>query len=243
MVLEFLGGIAAAMLPRRYWPALEQWVPVQRAAFMASLATLLAGAALGITGFMAHLAEVTSANNAAYLDAAIRMKGDEMPLPSGLSGLSLFTFIFLTPQGWVSTYLTLSGLARAAGAQFDDPHGDLALTAIDAVVLSISRATSGRAREEQRHRLEGPRVRDRVVQGDEMGFAHADLVVVASRIKDDWEKGAVVLSDDGEFRIVEVEDRTIDGRLRRLYALARHNDLEAFRRTVRYMFPRTEPRP
>ena len=225
------------MLPRYYWERFESFLPVHNATFAASLITLLAGAALGITGFMSHLAEVTSTNNELYMEAAKHAKAEEMPLPSALSGLSLFTFIFLTPQGWISTYLTLSGVLRTAGSQFDDPHGDLLLTAIDAGVRRGMTATSAKASEERRHRLEGPRVRDRVVNGDAIGLPHAHLVVVASRVKEDWDKGTVVLSNDGEFRVVEIEDRTIDGRLRRLYALARHTDLEVFRRTVRYEFP------
>ena len=231
------------MLPRHYWPALERSLPVYNAPFAASLLTLLAGAALGITGFMAHLAEVTSANNDLYMEAARHAKGDEMPLPSALSGLSLFTFIFLTPQGWISTYLTVSGLVRTVGSQFDDPHGDLVLTAVDAGVRNAMTRTSAKAREEERHRHEGPRVRDRVVNGNDIGIPEADLVVLASRIKEDWDHGTVVLSDDGEFRVIGIEDRTIDGRLRRLYSLQRHTDLEAFRRTVHYTFPGKEPRP
>ena len=241
--MRAIGAVAAAMLPRHYWAALERSLPIQNATFVASLLTLLAGAALGITGFMAHLAEVTSANNDLYMEAARHAKGDDIPLPSGLSGLSLFTFIFLTPQGWISTYLTISGLLRTAGSQFDDPHGDLLLTAVDAGVRRAVSSTSAKAREEQRHRLEGPRVRDRVLNGSELGMPEADIVVVASRIKEDWDHGTVVLSHDGEFRVVAIEDRTIDGRLRRLYALQRHTDLEAFRRTVLYDFPVKEPRP
>ena len=231
------------MLPRHYWGHLERSLPVHNATFAASLLTLLAGAALGITGFMAHLAAVTSANNDLYMEAARHAKGDELPLPSALSGLSLFTFIFLTPQGWISTYLTVSGLVRTVGSQFDDPHGDLLLTAVDAGVRRAVTRTSTKARQEQRHRLEGPRVRDRVVSGNDIGMPEADLVVLASRIKEDWDHGTVVLTDDGEFRVIGIEDRTVDGRLRRLYSLQRHTDLEAFRRTVRYEFPVKEPRP
>jgi hypothetical protein len=80
-------------------------------------------------------------------------------------------------------------------------------------------------------------VRDRIVRGAQVGLPNAELVIVASRIKEGWDPRAVVLSDRGEFRIIEVEDRLIDGRLRRLYVLARHNDLEVFRRTVQYEFP------
>ena len=239
-VFRAIGAVAAAMLPRHYWATFERSLPVHNAVFAASLLTLLAGAALGITGFMAHLAEVTSANNDLYMEAARHARGDEIPLPSGLSGLSLFTFIFLTPQGWVSTYLTVSGLLRTVGSQFDDPHGDLLLTAVDAGVRRAISHTSAKAREEQRHRLEGPRVRDRALNGEKLGMPEAEVVVIASRIKEDWDHGTVVLSDEGEFRVVGIEDRTIDGRLRRLYALQRHTDLEAFRRTVHYAFPAKE---
>jgi hypothetical protein len=226
----------AAMLPRRCWPVLDERLPVSNAAFAASVLTLFAGAALGITGFLAHLAEVTSQNNALYLEAAARADAATMPLPSALSGLSLFTFILLTPQGWLSSYLALSGLIRSIGSQFDDAHGDLLLTAGDAGVREMWRRIIRRGEIDSRHLLEGARVRDRIVSGSDVGAPHADLVIVAARVKDGWAPGAVVLTNRGEFRIASVDDRTIDGRLRRLYFLVRHQDLEVFRRTVRYEF-------
>jgi hypothetical protein len=229
-------AILAAMLPRRYWPALDVRLPVSNAAFAASVLTLFAGAALGITGFLAHLAEVTSQNNALYLEAAARSDAASMALPSALSGLSLFTFILLTPQGWISSYLALSGLVRAIGAQFEDPHGDLLLTAADAGTRNAWRRLVRRGEIDNRRLLEGPRVRDRVLSGAHAGSMDADLVIVASRIKDGWEAGTVVLTNSGEFRVVEFDDRMIDNRLRRLYFLVRHRDLEVFRRTVHYEF-------
>jgi hypothetical protein len=222
------------MLPRRYWQVLEERLPVGNAAFAASVLTLFAGAALGITGFLAHLAEVTSQNNALYLEAAARTDAASIPMPSAISGLSLFTFILLTPQGWISSYLAVSGLVRAIGSQFDDPHGDLLLTAADAGVRGAWRRAVRRGEIDNRHLLEGPRVRDRVLPGAHAGPPLADLVIVASRIKDGWDPGTVVLTNRGEFRIVEFDDRMIDNRLRRLYFLARHQDLEVFRRTVHY---------
>jgi hypothetical protein len=217
-------------------------VPVSSAALPAALITLLAGAALGITGFMAHLTELSSQNNEAYMEVAQKEKGETLPLPSALSGLALFTFILLTPQGWISTYLTLSGLVRAAGSQFDDPHGDLLLTALDAAAHKSRTGLTRRRTAADRERREGPRVRDRVMAGADLGLPDAELVVIASRVKDGWTPGTVVLSERGAFRILAEEDRTIDGRLRRLYSLAEHKDLEAIRRSVRYEFPRTEPR-
>jgi hypothetical protein len=233
---RWIGGVAAAMVPRRYWPALDGFVPASRAAAVAALLTMGAGVALGFFGLFAHLREVASLNNAAYLEAAVRHGGEELPLPSALSGLSLFTFVLLTPQGWLSSYLAISGLVRTVGSQFDDPHGDFVLTLVDAGARRVATSTIRRGATANRHRLEGPRARDRVVPGNRVGLAVADVVIIASRIKDGWEPGTIVLSNRGEFRILDCEDRTIDGRLRRLYPLARVGDLQAFRRTVTYEF-------
>jgi hypothetical protein len=242
-VIAFLAAAArgvlatcAAMLPRRYWPRLDPHLPVTSAAAAASIVTMLAGAAFGITGFLGHLAKVTSLNNSLYLEAAASSDAESMPLPSALSGLSLFTFILLTPQGWISSYLAVTGLVRSIGSQFDDAHGDFILTAGDAIVRRVSTRVRRRGEIDNRRLLEGPNLRDRIVPGVRFGAPHADLVIVAARIKDGWETGTVVLSDRGEFRITDADDRTIDGRLRRVYFLARHQDLEAFRRTVRYEF-------
>jgi hypothetical protein len=148
----------------------------------------------------------------------------------------VFTFILLTPQGWVSSYLAISGLVRSIGSQFDDPHGDFLLTVTDAAARRAWTAVVRRGDIDNRHLLEGPRVRDRVMPGAALGLPHADLVLVASRMKDGWDQGTVVLTERGPFRLIGSEDRTMDGRLRRLYLLARHNDLEVFRRTVSYQF-------
>jgi hypothetical protein len=240
-LVRFVVATAAAMLPRRYWPRLEPALPVSRAAPAAAIVTLLAAAAIGIPGFFAHLETTVSQNNVAYLEAAERSAAAELPLPSALSGLAIFTFVLLTPAGWISSYLAVSGLIRSIGSQFDDPHGDLLLTLLDAGVRKGRDVTVRRAEIDNRRLLEGPLVRDRIAHGAQFGMDEADLVVVASRIKDGWEPGAVVLSDRGVFRILEVEDRTVGGSLRRLYALARHENLEVFRRAVSYEFPDGNP--
>ena len=235
--IRALAATVAAMLPRRYWRTLDSHVPVSQAALAASIMTWLAGAALGFFGFLAHLDEVVSANSAAYLEAAVRTDAASVPLPSALSGLAFFTFILLTPQGWISSYLALSGFIRMLGTHFDDPHGDFILTLADAGLRTVSGAARRRGEIDNRHLLEGPRVRDRVVRGAQLELPDVDVVIVSSRLKDGWEPGTVILSNCGEFRIVDTEDRMIDGRLRRLYYLAVHRDLEVFRRTVPYDFP------
>ena len=64
-----------------------------------------------------------------------------------------------------------------------------------------------------------------------------DLVIVASRVKPGWNKGTVVMSATKAYRVGTVEERTIAGRLRTLYPLTEHKDLEVFRRTVHYDLP------
>lgn len=234
--LRAIGGVIGAMLPRRWWPVLDDYVPASNAALAASVLTLLAGAALGITGFLGHLTEAASLTNDAFLATATRNPGEKIALPSGLSIFSFVTFLFLTPQGWAATYLTLSGAVRAIGTRVDDPHGDFLLTLVDAGARSLTGRAHAAADIRRRRRREGPIVPDRVLPGGQVGLPDATLVIVASTPKVGWQHGAVVLSDAGEFRLVAVEDREIDGRLRHLYGLARHADHEVFRRTVEYEF-------
>ena len=239
-VLRAFGALIAAMLPRRYWTRFEPVLPVSRMVPAAAIVTMLAGAAIGIPGFFTYLEQTVAQNNALYLEAAARARTDDFPLPSALSGLAFFTFILLTPQGWASSYLVLTGFVRLVGAHFDDPHGDFVLTLADAGVRRVGAATARRAAIDNRHLLEGPEVRDRIVHGAQLGLPDAAVVVVASRLKEGWAVGAVLLSDRGAFRILAVEDRTIGGRLRCLYSLTPHEDLEVFRRAVQYRFPAGE---
>ena len=234
-------ALGLAMLPRRYWPRFESEIPIASATFAAGLITLFAGAALGISGFFAYVSDVTAQNNSAYMAAALEWRTDTLPPPSYLGTLTIFTFVLLTPEGWASSYLALSGLVRAIGSQLDDPHGDFILTAVDSGVRRVATATARRAEVDNRRLLEGPLVRDRLAGGPHFGFADTNIVIVTSRIKGGWQPGVVVLSERGEFRIVHMEDRTIGGHLRHIYVLAPHADLEAFRKTVRYEFPRQSP--
>src|SRR3982751_6066842 len=107
----------AAVLPYRYWARFPVWMPITAAAFPSSLATIFLGAAVGIPGFLAH---------AGY------NRGDVQ----GFAGLSIFTFLFLTPAGLLTLYLLGSGTLRAACAWFEDPLGDPILTGIDHAVFA-----------------------------------------------------------------------------------------------------------
>ena len=69
-----IGGIAAAMLPVRLWPELDEYLPVSSSAFLAGLLTFLAAAAIGIPGFLNHAAEQASLNTAANPSPSARSK-------------------------------------------------------------------------------------------------------------------------------------------------------------------------
>jgi hypothetical protein len=248
--LEFVAGgvrrivaIGAAFLPARWWPALEDHVPVSSSALVAAIVTIVAAAAIGIPGFLHHVEEVVSGNNAAIIDLASRpdvkpasdRDWGQMIVMGG--GLALFTFMLTTPAGWLSTYLAISGVWRAMGCIVDHSFGDPILTALDAALHRGVRRRRERGLRKQREALEGPEVADRLVSAAQAGIDGADLVIVASRVKPQWDKGTVLMTGEGEYRIVSIEERTIAGRLRTFYALRAHADLEAFRRTVQYDLP------
>jgi len=233
-------GIAAAMLPVRLWRNLDGHLPVTESAFIASLLTLLAGAAIGIPGFLTHATEQAAYNTQAMLNAAATA-GDGQSVDSsmsvGMSSLSLFTFLLLTPLGWATTYLGLTGLARTVAAALDEPHGDFFLTVVDKVLVRSVRGGQAYRTRTNREQLEGPDVPDRVVPGAQLGLPDAQLVVVASRRKPDWDAGTVVVTNGPIYRVGVIVERTIHGRLRTLYPLTEHKDFETFRRTVRYELP------
>ena len=66
---------------------------------------------------------------------------------------------------------------------------------------------------------------------------YCDFVVVASRRKPGWERGVAVFTAEGCYRLGEPVEQTVNGRLRTLYPMTEHNDLEAIRKAVRYDLP------
>ena len=232
-------ALLAAWLPYRRWGALPVWIPVARAAFASGVLTIFAGAAIGIPGFLEHAGANVSFLNQTLVDEARRNASVDYNrgMVQGFAGLSIFTFLFLTPTGLLTLYLLGSGTARAGGAWFDDPIGDPILTGID---YAVAGGRDRRRREaERRHRetLEGPELPDRVVSASAAGLPGCDLVIVASRVKPGWERGVTVFTADAAYRIGEPVERTIAGRLRTLYPLTAHNDFEAVRKSVHYDLP------
>jgi hypothetical protein len=246
--LAWIAGILAASLPKRWWPPLDRHIPVTASAPLASILTVLVSGFGGISGLINHTTEQVSLNNRAVLAAAAKEAArpvSEEKLSDkdwgrmfvGVSSLSVFTFIFLTPAGWASSYFGLSGTWRAVAAAVDDPFGDPILTGVDALVLRGVRRARARGADRRRQALEGPEVPDRVVRGSHIGMPAADLVIVAARRKPAWDAGTVVDTGDRWYRVTSIEERTVGEWLRTLYALVPHQDHEAFRPRVRYDLP------
>src|SRR5947208_2485520 len=112
--LAFLAAMVAALLPHRLWRSLPGSFPMETAAFAAGLATFFAGAAVGIPGFLEHATANTSLALESQIAEATRNPnaGYSQGLAQGFAGLSLFTFLLLTPKGWLTTYLLGTGGVR-----------------------------------------------------------------------------------------------------------------------------------
>lgn len=244
--IRAIAAIAAGALPCRYWRHLEPYVPISRAALASALATLLLAAVIGIPGFFRH----AEANAGRAIDLTLQATGwrpaeGGAPPPSdaaagvtwAASFLSLFTFAFLTPIGLLATYLILTGVVCVVSVVADDPRGDPLLTVADAAGLRLWRAWSARRARRRREALEGPEIPDRLVPGRAAGFPEADVVVVASRRKPDWEAGVFVITADAWYRLGTPVERQMPGGLRTLYPLTELRDQEALRRSVRYELP------
>jgi len=229
-------ALLATLLPQRHWRALPVWIPVERAAFAAGILTIFAGAAIGVPGFLEHAgANVSFLNETVVKEAQRNAAVDyNRGMVQGFAGLSIFTFLFLTPTGLLTLYLLGSGAARAGGAWFDDPVGDPILTGIDYAVAGGRDRRNREAERRQRDALEGPEVPDRTVTPAAAGLQGCDLVIVSSRRKPGWENGVTVFTPDAAYRLGHPVERTIAGRLRTLYPLTEHKDFEAVRKSVHY---------
>jgi hypothetical protein len=241
--LAFALAIAAALLPHRHWRRMPQRFPMESAAFVSGVLTLFASVAIGLPAFLRH----ASANSSLALDAMLGEvfrnvnAGYNQGMAQGFSGLSIFTFLLLTPQGWLTSYLAATGVLRMTAVWFEDPIGDPILTGLDEIVWRTARRVRTAGVRRSREALEGPEISDRVVTAAAAGMADCDLVIVASRPKPDWKLGTVVFTADACYRIGEPVERTVAGYLRTLYPLTEHRDLEAIRRSVRYDLPGPVP--
>jgi hypothetical protein len=238
--LRIAGSVAAAMVPRRYWAALECHVPVHAAAAWAGVATFLSAGAVGGPNYLTYVNDQVRVFN----DVAINSNG----YAAAGSGpfflvLALFTFLFFTPIGWLTIYLGVTGFLRSIAGWLEDGFGDPILTMIDSRVRVSFLSWQVRVRLRQRVAREGPEIPDRVVSAPKMGMDGADLVIVASRSKPGWDKGTIVITPSGAYRLGQVEERMVGGKLRTLYPLKAHTDQEVFRRVVNYELARMQDQP
>jgi len=237
--LAFVAAIGAALLPHRHWRRLPSSLPLDSTAFLSGILTVFAGAAVGIPGFLEHAGFEVSLANQAMVDEAMRNPnaGYSRGMVQGFAGLAFFTFLLLTPKGWLTLYLFGSGGVRAGGAWFDDPVGDPILTVLDNCLFRSRERRQVQQARRNREALEGPEIPDRVVTSTAAGIPGCDLVIVASRKKPGWERDVVVFTTSACYRIGEPVERTVAGCLRTLYPLSDHKDLEAVRKSVEYDLP------
>jgi hypothetical protein len=242
--LTFPAAMLLALLPYRHWRKLPGSFPMETAAFAAGLVTLFAGAAVGIPGFLEHATANTSLAIDSQLTEAARnaQAGYSQGLSQGFAGLSIFTFLLLTPKGWVTMYLIGTGGVRMGAAWFDDPIGDPVLTGVDAVLWRRRARQDALVQARTREELEGPATPDRVISSATAGIPGCDFVVVTSRAKPGWARDVVVYTSGACYRIGDPVERTVAGNLRTLYPLTEHTDLEAVRRSVHYDIPDAHPR-
>lgn len=243
--LTFGAAMVATLLPYRLWGRLPGSFETVRASFASGLLFFFLGAAIGVPGFYHHTKGLVSASTDAILKVAEQQiasgmrEGDprEVRFETGLNALALFTFLLMTPKGWLTMYLGGTGAFRMIAAWFDDPVGDPVLTGLDELLWRRRTRRDIRVARRERAALEGPEVPDRVVSSEKAGIPGCDFVIVSSRRKPGWERGVVVFTTSACYRIGEPVERTITGRLRTLYPLSEHKDLEAVRKSVEYDLP------
>jgi hypothetical protein len=223
---DALAAILAGAVPRRHWTAID--LPIRQFATLSGVVTLVAGCALGITGYFAHMAQV--------LESAFFV-------PSPYMMVGYFGYLFFTPRGLFAIYLVVSGLARAVSGWIDEPLGDPILTAIDSAVRRARGTAAARVRHDQRLAAEGADEPDRRYTGDWADLTGVDFVIVSARRKAGWTAGTFVVTGDGWFTLGQPFDRPTPNGLRTIYPLTTLQTLEVMRKGVSYELPPLRPHP
>jgi hypothetical protein len=214
-------ALLAGFLPKRYWDDLD--LPIENVALFSALFTFFAGAALGITGYLAFMEYVLAQRLWTAPPMMIQV---------------YFSYVFFTPRGLFSLYLAGSGFIRCVSWYIGEPLGDPVLTGLDD--LWRWRASSGHQRSARKARLDLERQDepDRLYDGAWAGLDGVDYVVVAARRKPGWTKGTWVVTNDGWFTLGEPFDRPMPNGLRTVYPLTlQTTTLEVLRKGVSYELP------
>jgi len=223
--VDLIVALPFALLPKRRW---DDWnLPIQNVVLASSLLTCLGGAALGITGFFAHMGAIIS--------------GPEW-VPPPLMMPAFFGYVFFTARGLISLYLTLSGFVRCVAWLVDEPIGDPIIGGLDAVISGSRQSHRLRVKRDARGRLEGTDEPDRLHDGAWAGVPEATYVVVAARRKPGWTSGTWVITNDGWFTLGEPFDRPTPHGLRTVYPLTlQTTTLDVLRKGVSYELPPLRP--
>jgi hypothetical protein len=223
-LLDATAAIIAGVLPRRHWHRLD--IGIADWAALGGLVTLLAGCALGITGFFAYMARMLES---AYF------------VPSPYMMVGFIGYLFFTPRGLFSVYLVFSGLARAVSAWTGEPFGDPILTGIDTLSFRTRGTAVARAAVRERLTLEGADEPDRRYPGAWADLPAVDFVIVSARRKAGWTAGTFVVTGDGWFTLSEPFDRPTPNGIRTVYPLTALQTLEVLRKGVAYELPPLRP--
>jgi hypothetical protein len=239
MVLWVVALVAGAA-PRRMWARLEPPLPLFATAFPAAILAISAGFAIGVPGFFAFAENAADENNAWMLRQLLKPGPiyNVALVPYGVSALTLFIFLFLTPTGLVALYLASSGAIRAISAYLDpdDARGDFVLSGIHWVVTTVLRKSGEEMRRAARELREGAEAPDRLYTGEWAGV-DADYVLLASRRKAEWNAGAIIMTSTDWYRLgVPFNIETPNG-LRAAYPLKRMESAEVVRRGILYELP------
>ncbi len=232
--MQAIAAVLLANLPVRWWGPFEERLPLYRVAWVSGLLTMFGGLAIGIPGYIGFVQRVSSDVNTALIGAQ-----SDLVQIEGWGVLSLPIFLLTTPAGLASMYMTASGFLRAAGAYLaDDVRGDYLLTAADALVRRVAAHEDRARRTSEREALEGPVVPDRLVTGEAIGRPEFELVVLASRRKDDWEPNAYLVTAEGRaFKLGTPFDYTSRAGLRTAYPLTELRTLDPIRHSIPYDLP------
>jgi len=215
---------------------------------VSALLTMMSGVAVGLRGFLDYATAAASAANDATLDLATRQIRGEIPPDVSIttaatvvvSALSIVAFVFFTPLGLISVYLTASGAVRAVSSLIDEPFGDPILTGLDSLLGRTRRGMRDSYRRRARARAEGPEVSDRLFTGEWAGLPDVTCVLVSSRRKTGWNPGVFVITSDQWYTLGEPFDLQMPDGLRTAYPLRKQTTNEVLREGVRYELPRLE---
>lgn len=246
-MLEVLGAVVVTVLPRRHWSRFSAW-PLHSVAPVSGLLTLLAGAAMGVSGFFAYLERMSGSAAGSILEVSRLQVEGQLPESVVVSAAPLvvwtvapIAFAFFTPLGLASLYLVGSGWFRIAGWWVSSPHGDPLLTAADTLIHWRRQASISKAERQTRERAEGADEPDRRYSGAWAGLPEVEFVIVAARRKPEWTAGTFVVTPDGWFTLGEPCDRPMPQGLRTVYPLIRPRAMDVMRRSVSYELPPLRP--